>query len=104
MRKSFEAVPADLGGTNEEEYVVLGGGDYTGADCHWFWIVRVKQGKAQVLLFAPGLTLEILRRKTNGYHDIKESWGGNSGTVIRIFRYGGAIYELAIEHSEGPQP
>jgi hypothetical protein len=104
LRKSFEVVPVELGSTDEKDYVVLGGGDYTGADCHWFWIVRVRQGAGQVLLFAPGLVVEILRRKTNGYRDIKESWGGNSGSVTRIFRYSGTKHELVREHSEGPQP
>lgn len=102
MRKSFQAVRVDLGATNEEDYVVLGGGDYTGADCNWFWIVRVKQGNGQVLLFTGGLVVEILHQRTKGYHDIEESWGGNSGSVTRIFRYNGATYELASEHSEGP--
>jgi hypothetical protein len=104
MRKSFQVVPVDLRGADEEDYVVLGGGDYTGADCHWFWIVRVKQGKGQVLLYTPGLMIEILRRKTNGYHNIRESWGGNSGSVTRIFKYTGATYKLASEHSEWTQP
>ena len=104
VRKSFQAVPVDLGGTNEEDYIVLGGGEYTGADCHWFWIVRVKQGKGQVLLYTPGLTVEILRRRTNCYRNIKESWGGNSGSVTRMFQYTGVTYKLAWEHSERPQP
>jgi hypothetical protein len=102
VRKSFQVVPVDLEGANEEDYVVLGGGHYTGADCHWFWIVRVNQGKGQVLLYTPGLVVEILHQKTNRYHDIRESWGGNSGSVTRIFRYNGTTYVLASEHSEGP--
>ena len=102
IRKSFQVVRVDLGGTNEEDYVVLGVGYYTGADCHWFWIVRVKQGNGQVLLYTPGLVIEILRQETNGYHDIRESWGGNSGSTTRIFQYTGTTYKLASEHSEGP--
>jgi hypothetical protein len=104
MRKSFQVVPVSLGGSNEEDFIVLGGGDYTGADSHWFWIVRVKQGKGQVLLFTPGLVVEILKRKTNGYYDIRMSWGGNSGTITRIFRYSDPTYKPATEHSQGPQP
>lgn len=104
MRKSFQVVPVDLGDTNEEDYVVLGGGNYHGADSHWFWIVRVKQGKGGGLLFTPGLAVEILKRKTNGYYDIRMGWGGMSGTITRIFRYAGTTYKLASERSEVPQP
>jgi hypothetical protein len=103
VRKWFHVVRVNLGDANEEDYVILGGGAYTGADSHWFWIVRVKEGKGQVLLYTPGLEIKILRQITNGYYDIRESWGGNSGSVTRIFRYSGAKYRFATEHSEGPQ-
>ena len=103
VRQWFKVVRVNLGDANKEDYVVLGGGAYNGADQHWFWIVRVKAGNGQVLLFAPGLTIEILRRKTNGYYNIRGSWGGNSGSVTRIFRYSDGKYQLASEHSEGPQ-
>lgn len=67
-------------------------------------IVRVCGSKAQVLLFVPGLTLELLHRCTHGLHDIRASWGGTSDSMVHIFRYDGATYKLASRHWEGPQP
>jgi|GEM_PF-2395047 len=104
VRKMFATVQVDLGPLDEKSYVVLGGGMYTGADCHWFWIVRVRESNAQVLLFVPGLTLELLRSRTHGLRNIRERWSGNSGSVTRIYHFDGSRYKLAKEHSEGPQP
>lgn len=103
-RKLFEAVRVDLTGRGEEDYVVLGNDPMGGADNHWFWIVRVSEGRAQILLFTQGLTVQLLRKRTNDYRDIKESWGGNSGSVTRIYRYRGSAYVLATEHSEESKP
>jgi hypothetical protein len=102
LRKLFEVAPAELTDQVEEDYVALGNGLMSGTDNSWFWIVRVRNGKVDVLLFTNGLAVELLHHKTKGYRDIREGWAGNSGSVTRIYRYSGAMYELASEHSEGP--
>ncbi len=95
QRKLFQVVRVDLGKAGEEDYIALGNGPMTGADNNWFWIIRVHQSKAKVLLFTNGLTVEVLRRRTNGYFDIKESWAGNAGSASRLYRYTGSMYKVA---------
>jgi hypothetical protein len=81
-RKLFEVVRVDLTGRGEEDYVALGNYPMSGADHHWFWIVQVNEGKARVLLFTQGLTIQLLHKRTNGYRDIKEMWAA-TGVQIR---------------------
>jgi hypothetical protein len=50
LRKLFEAVPVDLGGTSKNSYVVLGRFPMSGGDCDWFWIVRTGSKSAKVIL------------------------------------------------------
>jgi len=103
-RKLFQVVRIDISDTNEEDYIALGSGPMTGADNSWFWIVRTNQGKAQVLLFTNGLTVRILHRKTNGYRDIEEVWGGNVGIVTRLYRYNGSGYTQVSKRFEKAKP
>jgi hypothetical protein len=104
QRKLFQVVRVDLGRPAEEDYVVLGSGPMTGADNNWFWILRVHEGKAKVLLFTNGLTIEILHRKTNGYFDIKESWGGNAGWGNRFYQYTGSTFKLTKKNWHDAKP
>jgi len=103
-RKLFATVRINLRSAKEEDYIALGDGPLSGADHHWFWIVRASQGKAEVLLFTGGLAVEILPRRTNGYHDVKESWGGNSGFGSRLYQYTGTTYKLAKERWQDAKP
>jgi hypothetical protein len=103
-RKLFQVVRVDISDTSEEDYIALGSGPMTGADNSWFWIVRTNQGKAQVLLFTNGLTVRILHRKTNGYRDMEEIWGGNAGVVTRLYRYNGSRYIQVSKRFEKAKP
>jgi hypothetical protein len=98
-RALFEVVRVDLGPTSEEDYVVHGKPPMTGADCEWFWIVRVHQGKAEVLLFSNGLSLVLRRHATNGYRDIEGNWATAAFIGERLYRYDGSLYKLEWEHS-----
>ncbi len=104
LRKLFQVVRVDISDRNEEDYIALGSGPMTGADNSWFWIVQTNQGKAQVLLFTNGLTVRILHRKTNGYRDIEEVWGGNAGIITRLYRYNGSEYTQISKRFEKAKP
>ena len=104
LRKLFTVVRVDLSKANDENYIVMGSPPMSGADNIWFWIVQVKQGKGTVLLFMPALSFTILGTQTNGYRNLREVWGGNIGTDIRVFRYNGTFYKLAHERFEKAKP
>jgi hypothetical protein len=99
-RALFEVVRVDLGPTSEEDYVVHGKPPMIGADCEWFWIVRVRQGKAEVILFSNGLSLALRKHATNGYRDIESDWGTAGFIGERLYSYSGSIYKLEWEHSK----
>jgi len=104
QRKLFQVVRVDLGNAKEEDYIALGGGPMTGADNNWFWIIGISEGKARVLLFTNGLSVNILRHKTNGYYDVKESWGGNSGWGSRFYQYTSSTYKLVRKSWHNAKP
>ena len=98
MRDLFKVVKVHLKGAVEADYVVLGSGPLSGADCFWFWIVRERQGKAKVLLFENPLKLELSKRRTNGYRDIRSSWCSAAFCHDRLFRYSADRYRLVYQH------
>jgi hypothetical protein len=100
LRQMFEVVQVDLGDRNEMDYVVLGKGPMTGADCFWFWIVRDRQGQADVLLFSNGLSLALRKHTTNGYRDIEGGWATAGFIGETLFRYDGSVYKLGWEHTK----
>jgi hypothetical protein len=100
LRQMFEVVKVDLGDRNEMDYVALGNGPMTGADCFWFWIVRVRQGQADVLLFSNGLSLVLRKHTTNGYRDIEGDWATASFIGETLYRYNGSVYRLEWEHTK----
>jgi hypothetical protein len=104
LRKLFTVARVDLGNAKEEDYIALGTQPMSGADNNWFWIVRVVEGKAKVILFTNGLAVRVLPHKTNGYYDIEESWAGNIGEITRVYRYIGTAYKLAHEHFKKANP
>jgi hypothetical protein len=65
-RALFEAVRVDLGPALEEAYLVHGKPPMIGADCEWFWVVRVKEKKAGVVLFSNGLAIELRKKPPRG--------------------------------------
>ena len=72
LRDLFEVVLVNLGPAGDEDYVAHGKTlPMMGADNDWFWIVRVEQGKANVILFSNGWSLRLLARKTNEFRDIE---------------------------------
>lgn len=103
-RVLFETVRVNLGPTAEEDFVVHGKPPLIGADCEWFWIVRVRRGEAGVLLFANGLALELRKRVVNGYREINASWATAGYVGDRLYKFDGTIYRLVREHTEGQKP
>ncbi len=103
-RASFEVVRVPLGWAAEENYVVHGKPPMIGADCEWFWIVRVRKGKAQVLLFANGLALKLRGRVEHGYRDIDVAWASAASVSDRLYRYDGLTYKVVRAHTERQKP
>jgi hypothetical protein len=103
-RALFEVVRVNLGPTSEEDYVVHGKPPLIGADCEWFWIVRVREKKAEVMLFSNGLALQLQRQLVSGYRDIDVSWATAAYVGNRLYRYDGSTYKLLREHTEEQKP
>jgi hypothetical protein len=100
QRELFHVVPMHLSRPDEVDWIVLGSGPMSGADNEWYWVVHQVGKRAEVLLFANGLALNVLWSRTNGYKDIETSWAGNLGyEVDRYFHYDGTRYKLVREHT-----
>jgi hypothetical protein len=99
-RARFEAVRVNLGKAADEGYVVLGKPPMIGADCDWFWIVRMENGRAKVLLFTNGLALYLRKHSTAGYRDIVVSWATAAFTGDRIYGFDGSTYKLIRERTK----
>ncbi|MFC5865569.1 hypothetical protein ACFPT7_24905 [Acidicapsa dinghuensis] len=104
LRKLFQTVRVNLGKADEDDYVVLGTFPMSGGDCNWFWVVRTRQGKGETILFAPGLSLLLQKRLTNGYRDIKQSGGTAAFRSERLYRYNGIAYRLLRERTWAVKP
>lgn len=104
LRGLFRVVPVHLGRESEQDFLAQGQGPLTGADCDWFWIVRVKEGHAKVLLFSNGLAVTISKHSTNGYSDIRGDWATAAFTGMEIFRYDGHRYQLAVKRTKENRP
>jgi hypothetical protein len=104
LRKRFRAVRISLSSEQEQDYLAQGLGKLTGADCDWFWIIRVKRGRAQLLLFVNGLSVTVLQHMTNGYSDIRGDWATAGYTGMGIFRYDGHVYRRALQRTAERKP
>lgn len=105
LRKTFSVVKVHLSDSTEDDEVVLGSDPMSGADNDWFWIVRRLPDRAQVVLFANGLSLELLDTRTLGYKNIRTSWGAASGlTITCIYQYDGTRYQLAHKYTKTVSP
>lgn len=102
LRGLFRVVNVHLSDPGaESDEVVAGKFPMAGADCDWFWLVRVVSGHAEVILFANGDSLELLVKRTNGYKDIRTSWGSAAGyTLTNIYRYDGSRYKQVHEFTK----
>ena len=100
LRSLFEVVRVDLGDSGEKGFVALGKGPITGADCFWFWIVRARQGKAEVLLFSNGLSLSLRKQMTNHYRNIEVDWATAAFIGSKFYHYNGSVYQLDKEHTK----
>ena len=103
-RALFETVRVHLGPAAEEDYVVHGKPPMIGADCEWFWVVRVSGGKAEILLFANGLALVLEKHVANGYCDIDVSWATAAYIGDRLYRYDVLAYKLFRERTKEQKP
>jgi len=99
LRDLFKVVKVHLKDAVEADYVVLGSGPMSGADCFWFWIVRERHAKAKVILFENPLELDFSTRRTNGYRDIRSSWCSAAFCHDRLFRYSAGRYKLVHQHA-----
>jgi len=104
LRMRFRAVRISLSSEQRQYYLAQGLGKLTGADCDWFWIIRVKRGRAQLLLFVNGLSVTVLQHMTNGYSDIRGEWATAGHTGMGIFRYDGHVYRRALQRTTERKP
>jgi hypothetical protein len=101
LRRTFSVVKVHLSDSSEDDEVVLGSVPMSGADNDWFWIIRRLPDHAQVVLFANGLSLELLNSKTVDYKNIRTSWGAASGISITcIYHYDGTRYRLVHKYTK----
>jgi hypothetical protein len=101
LRKLFSVVEVHLAGSEEADEVVLGHVPLSGADNDWFWIVRRQDGHTRVILFANGLSIELLNSRTLGYKNIRTLWGAASGlTITCLYHYEGKRYRLVHKYSK----
>jgi hypothetical protein len=99
-RKLFQTVKIHLADSSEVDEIVSGSGPMSGADNDWFWLVRDQGRKAEVLLFANGLSLQLRRTRCHGYRDIETSWSSAAGYVLTVrYRYDGVRYRKVSERS-----
>jgi hypothetical protein len=104
-RKLFRSVPVHLTGSDQSDYLVLGKPPMSGADNDWFWIVRRGLSRTEVVLEAGGNCLELLKKRSDGYKDIRAMWGAASGLKITwIYNYDGAQYRLAHKYTKTVSP
>jgi hypothetical protein len=97
-RNWFLASAAQLGGTLDDEIVVRGESTYVrGVNVVWFWVFRRVDGHYELILFASGLALTVMKATTNGYHDILAGAMSSNLSHTRLYKFGGTKYEL---HSE----
>ena len=99
VKHLFEVVQIDLDNANEQNYVVRGDSPMSDGDCVWFWIVRVQNGKAEVMLYFRGLSIKLRDYRSHSYRDVVCHWGVGDRWGDRIYRYDGSTYKLIHEHS-----
>lgn len=98
LRALFRVVEVHLADPEEIDAVVLGKPPMSGVDNDWFWIVRERGGRADVLLWAGGNGLSVLKRRTRGYKDISTTWSSAAGYSIETrYRYDGTVYKKVNE-------
>jgi hypothetical protein len=102
LNELFVAVEVRLAGPKENDYVVEGNFPLTGADCNWFWIVRVnaKTGRASVLLFDNADTIELLLNRTMGLRNIRTMWESPNERITKIYHFDGERYKLAHKYDK----
>ena len=100
LRSLFGVVKTHLKNASETDEVVIGNDPMSGADNDWFWIVRDMGDHAQILLFANGNDLDLLKIRTNEYKEIETMWSSAAGYYIkRLYKYDGNVYRLALERT-----
>jgi hypothetical protein len=94
LRDLFEVVRVDLGPTGEEDYVVHGTSlPMKGAENDWFWIVLNRRSRAEVVLFANGYSLELLKTMSSSYKDVRTVWSAPAYTLTDIYHFDGVRYQ-----------
>jgi hypothetical protein len=95
LRGLFRVVRVHLTNTDEADWVVGGRFPMTAADGDWFWLVREANGQPKVVLFASGLSLELLTKQTADFKDVRTVWGSAAGyTLTNIYQFDGSRYRL----------
>jgi hypothetical protein len=89
----FRAKEVHLGRPNEIDLLVAGTFPVVGADNDWYWVVR-STPNPKVLLWVGCLSIQLLKRKTNGYRDFSSSWSSANHGWDDIYRFDGSMYKL----------
>ena len=89
----FRVVRVHLTTSDEVDWVVGGKFPMTSADGDWFWLVREAKGQPEVVLFASGLSLELLTKRTMAFKDVRTVWSSAAGyTLTDIYHFDGTRY------------
>jgi hypothetical protein len=89
----FRATEVHLSRPDETDLVVIGVPPMSGADCGWFWIVRLTRGGPQVVLFAGANSLDLRDSRTSGYRDIVTTSASAGTSEETTFHFNGKSYK-----------
>jgi hypothetical protein len=95
IRELFRVVQIHLATSDEIDWVVGGLFPMTSADGDWFWLVKQENGRPKVILFASGLYLALLSKRTMDFKDVRTGWSSAAGyTLTDIYHFDGTKYRL----------
>lgn len=97
LAELFSAVEVHLSVPNEADYIVKGNFPLVGADNSWFWIVRSTPILPKVILFANGNSITLMKRRTNGYRNIRSDWSSAAESITEVFRFNGSSYKFSLK-------
>jgi hypothetical protein len=92
VRQLFSASRITL--NSQRPAYILKSGHYclTGADNDWFWVfLRTRKGYKKILTGGT-ISVDVLRTKTHGLHDIETNVATARTNYGRIYKFNGSIY------------
>jgi hypothetical protein len=98
IREAIEATRVHLSSTRQEILVKPTAWCLCGAYYCPVWIYQLVDGNAKRIWFTPGTaSVEILSKKQNGYHHIRESGGTAGHSYFRVWSWNGTKYRVSRE-------